>query len=231
MKTTNLRQKARLILAAAVGISTLTCPVVAMSSDDLGANGRDGYVTVALASTRAYVADADHQAGLRASSMEKRWQELQQAIRPDVLMKLSEAFAREFPDSKYSEADRSIQEGARRAFDAVRQARLSADALEEATGDVRYRNELTQALRGDKESAHRIAMMYKDGANGLPRNERRAEQWLRIAAELGSGNASWQVAQIYNRAGLVGDAARFESKAMEAGYRLPVRLPTKARNI
>lgn len=227
MKSLSLNQKTRLFLAAALGISTLLSPIVAQASEER-AFGTGQHVKLALVNTQDYSATAgERHASLYTAAMEARWQKLQQTIRPDVLVKLSEEFEKDFPGSQYSQADKDIQAGARKAFQALRDARLSSGAIEEPSGDVAYRNKLTQALRGDKESAYHVAMMYMEGTHGLRRSERRAAQWLHIAAELGSADASWEVAQIYNIDGQVGEAARFEAKAVEAGYRVPARLSTR----
>lgn len=225
MKTKTLHQKTRLLIAA-LGVATFLSPFAAQSADESSFSEK-----LAMASVRDYAVDAaERNAQLRSSAMEARWQELQRIVRPDVLVKLSQEFERDFPGSQYSEADRNLQAGARKALSAVREARLSSGALEEASGDAVYRDDLVQALRGDKDAAYRVATMYRNGSNGLSRDMRRNEQWLRIAAELGSSNASWQVAQLYNREGLVGEAAKYEAKATAAGYSIPVRLPTRGMN-
>lgn len=131
---------------------------------------------------------------------------------------------------QYGQANRGIAVGAQKAIDALREARLSLEALEEPSGDDAYRDELAQALRGGKDAAYRIAVMYRQGSHGLPKDSHRSEQWLHVAAELGNGNASWQVAQAYNRDGQMGEAAKFEAKAIVAGYRPPVRLKTRGMN-
>lgn len=127
-------------------------------------------------------------------------------------------------------AEKSRQTGAPGALQALRNAQLSLDAIDETTANGAYRDALAQALRGESGGAQRIAAMYRQGANGLAQNAHRAEQWLQVAAALGSGDASWQLAKLYNRAGQVGEAARFEAQAVESGYRVPVRLPTRALN-
>lgn len=120
--------------------------------------------------------------------------------------------------------------GARKLAEALKKAALTMATLDEANGDGVYREDLAKVKRGDKDAAQRIAAMHRLGSNGLAANAHRAEQWLRVAAELGSAEASWQVSQIYNRDGLVADAASFEARAAAAGYRLPPRLPTRSMN-
>ena len=110
---------------------------------------------------------------------------------------------------------------------AAYQATLTSEVLEEPTGNVPYRAELMRALRGDKDAAYRVATMYRQGSHGLSRDPLRTMQWLRIAAELGNGRASWEVANIYNRDGAMAEAARFEAKAVRDGYRIPRQMPNR----
>lgn len=170
---------------------------------------------------------AARQAQSGSPSMDARWQQIQQTIRPDLAITRSEEFQKDYPDSPYQQANIKLQAGARKAFSALRQARLSADALEEPTHSVPYRTELLKALRGNQDSAYRLALMYRQGSHGLPRDPQRARQWLRVAAELGNGRASWEVANIYNRDGAMADAATFEAKAVRDGFRIPPRMPNR----
>ena len=156
-----------------------------------------------------------------------RWQAIQVSLRPARLIRLCEDFERDFPGSEYSQQIRVIVAGARQALESQRSAGLSGDLFEESAGDKGYRDDLVKALRGDKDSAHRIALAYRSGTSGVAANPRRTEQWLRFAAELGNGIASWELSEIYNNSGQIGDAVRFEKKALELGYRPPVRLATR----
>jgi len=162
-----------------------------------------------------------------ASAMETQWRKLQQTLHPEIVISLSEAFQRDYPHSRYRQANLKIQDGARKALRAQHEARLSSDALDDPAGDRAYRGDLTQALRGDKNAAYRIALMYRKGTHGLAKNPQRSTQWLRIAAELGNGRASWEVANIYNRDGETADAAKFEAKAVRDGFRIPPRMPNR----
>lgn len=158
---------------------------------------------------------------------EARWQAVKDALRPRLLLRVAEEFVRDFPASEYLQTAQVFISGARRALAGQRAAGLTSDALEDKSGNASYRDDLKRALRGDKDSAYRIALMYRDGTNGLRKAARRVEQWLRYAAELGSGTASWQVSQIYSRRGQQGDAARYERRAVELGYRIPPRLSNR----
>lgn len=165
--------------------------------------------------------------GVDTSVMEQRWETLLSTLRPARLIRLCEDFERDFPGSEYTQQIRVTIAGAQQALESQRSARLSGDLFEESAGDKGYRDDLIKALRGDKDSAHRIAIAYRDGTSGVAASPRRAEQWLRFAAELGNGIASWELSEIYNQSGLVGDAARFEKKALDLGYRPPPRLATR----
>jgi len=161
--------------------------------------------------------------------MDDRWRTLQATLRPNKLVRLCENFERDFPGSYYSEMLVEILAGARKAVKAQRIAGLSSDALEDR-GDAEYQRELVGAVRGAHAAAFKVAQMYRDGSNGLPQNTLRFSQWLRFAAELGNGVASWEVATLFNYAGRIGDAAHYEAKAIEFGYTPTKRLPTRSIN-
>lgn len=165
--------------------------------------------------------------GVDSVLMEQRWQVIQDTLRPASLIRLCQDFERDFPGSEFSQQVRVAISGAQQALDSQRSARISSDLFVEVTGDRGYRDDLLKALRGDKDAAHRIAMAHRDGSSGVAANPRRTEQWLRFAAELGNGIASWELSEIYNQSDQVGDAARFEKKALDLGYRPPPRLATR----
>ena len=166
-------------------------------------------------------------AGTDFAKLEERWRAIQETLRPTRLIRLCEDFARDFPGSEFEQQVSVSISGARQALESQRSAGLSGDLFEESAGDKDYRDDLTKALRGDKDAAHRIAIAYRIGGSGVAPNLRRTEQWLRFAAELGNGIASWELSELYNQSGQVGDAARFEKKALELGYRPPPRLASR----
>ncbi|MCF8178222.1 MAG: hypothetical protein K9J74_06910 [Sulfuritalea sp.] len=162
-----------------------------------------------------------------ADRMEARWKEIQATIRPAKLIELCRAFENDLPASQYASRIKIVEASARRAIEIQHSAGLSGDFFEDAVGDERYRENLRNAVRGDKEAAYRIAQAYKNSSSGVAASTRRVEQWLRFSAELGNGLASWELSKIYNHGGFVADAARFEQKALDQGYRPPPRLPTR----
>lgn len=178
---------------------------------------------------RPMTAPGGKQAGQQVDfvKMEERWQTILVTLRPARLIRLCEDFERDFPDSDFSQQVKVNVAGARQALESQRSAGLSSDLFEESVGDKGYRDDLIKALRGDKDAAHRVAIAYRDGTSGVAVNTRRTEQWLRFAAELGNGIASWELSEIYNHNGQLGDAVRFEKKALDLGYRPPVRLATR----
>lgn len=202
------------------GVAAMLSPLIAVASE-LPALGN---VILAAAEPRKSPAQS------QSLSIEERWEKVQTTIRPDLVIALCESFNRDFPNSRYGRAEAILQSGARKALAATRAAQLSLDAIDDPAGDGAYRVSLTSAMRGDGTAAYGIAAMYRQGGNGLPRDTRRQEQWLHVAAELGRGDAGWQLAEIYNRRGLVAEAAHLEALARTAGYRAPERLPSKSQN-
>lgn len=224
MKSIFLHHMTKPLLAAIFyGTASLLSPLVAHSAEERSiAPGTTEKLALSDAESKAA-----GKAASQASAMEIRWQQLQQTIQPKILIGLSTDFARDFPNSRYARANAKILAGAQKAHLAQEEAGITSEALEEPTGNRAYRNELIQAMRGSKDSAYRVAAMYRKGTNGLPKDRHRAKQWLRVAAELGMGKASWEVANIYNRDGEMADAAKFEARAVKDGFRIPPRLPTR----
>ncbi|MDP2135582.1 MAG: hypothetical protein Q8J99_18425 [Sulfuritalea sp.] len=205
MKSNAMHHMTRLLAAAVFGTAILLSSLSVQAADEPSAR----------------------KAQVHGSAMEAQWLQLQRVRHPDAVIKLSEEFQRDFPNSRYRQANRRIQAGARKALRAQQEARLSSDALEDPAGDGAYRGDLIQAMRGNKDAAYRVALMYRQGSHGLAKDTQRSTQWLRISAELGNGRASWEVANNYNRDGAMGEAARFEAKAVRDGFRIPPRLPNR----
>ena len=91
-------------------------------------------------------------------------------------------------------------------------------------GDGSFRSEQARALEGDKDAAYRVAIMFRDGSNGVPQDERRMLRWMRHASELDNGTASYQLYLHYLARGLDRDAVRYENRALRQGFVPPPRL-------
>ena len=161
------------------------------------------------------------------ATLQSRWQEIQVVVGPTKLLKLAEQFERDFPFSALDQQNQALQVCARKTLDIARTAGISSDFFDERVGDASYKARLKAAVRGDKEAAYQLAQAYQEGSAGVFANSRRAEQWLRFAADLDHARASWQIAEIYNREGRMADAARYEKKAADLGYQVPPRLPNR----
>jgi len=161
------------------------------------------------------------------SAEEDRWIEIRKTIKPREVVRLCEVFLKTFPDGEYTQTAQATLDGARLAADSQRAAGLSSDAIDTSIGNEDYRDDLVKAVRGDKDAAHRIAIMYRDGNGGMRVNLRRVEIWLKFSAELGNGIASWQLSEYYSSTGMVGEAARYERRAVDLGYRPPPRLSNR----
>lgn len=162
-----------------------------------------------------------------SSSMQTRWLEVRAAIGPKNLLKLTEEFERDYPFSAVDQQNQALQVCARKTLDIARTAGLSSDFFDETVGDANYKAQLKSSVRGEKEAAYQLARAYLTGTSGVAVNVRRAEQWLRFAADLDHARASWELAEIYNREGFMADAARYEKKAADLGYVIPPRLPSR----
>ncbi|MBI5107159.1 MAG: hypothetical protein HZA62_00285 [Rhodocyclales bacterium] len=156
-----------------------------------------------------------------------RWTEVNSARRPSHIAALAHAFLRDYPQSAHREQARALEAGATRAAAIKREVGLSGDYFETAHGDAAFDASLLGAARGDAEAAYRLAMAFGEGKSGVIANLYRHEQWMRFAAELGHARASWDLAQIYNTYGRVADAAHFEKRARDLGYKPPPRLSNR----
>jgi TPR repeat protein len=98
---------------------------------------------------------------------------------------------------------------------------------EPGIGDAVFRSAQASALEGDKNAAYRVALMFREGSNGAPRDERRMVRWLRHASELDHGMASYQLYLHYVARGLDREAVRYENRALRQGFVPPPRLDAR----
>ena len=158
---------------------------------------------------------------------EERLASIRETILPTALVRLCKEFKRDYPDTKYAPEVEKTLKGARRALYSQQVAELTDDTLDVQSGKIYFRNDLVKALRGDKDASYRVALMYQDGNNGLSKNARRTEQWLKFSSELGNAPASWQLAEAYLSTGQQADAAKYEARAIKLGYKPPPRLSNR----
>ena len=156
-----------------------------------------------------------------------RWTEVNSARRPSRIAALAQAFLRDYPQSAHREEARALEAGALRAAAIKRDVGLSGDFFETTHGDAAFDASLLSAARGDAEAAYRLAIAFGNGKSGVTASLYRHEQWMRFAAELGHARASWDLAQIYNTYGRVADAAHFEKRATDLGYKPAPRLSNR----
>ena len=156
-----------------------------------------------------------------------RWAELNSTRRPSRIAILAQAYLRDYPQSVHREEAQALEVGASRAAAIKRDVGLSGDFFENTHGDAAFEAALYGAARGDAEAAYRLAIAFGNGKSGVTASLYRHEQWMRFAAELGHARASWDLAQIYNAYGRVADAAHFEKRAIELGYKPPPRLSNR----
>ena len=98
---------------------------------------------------------------------------------------------------------------------------------EKGFGDSAFRDNQARALQGDKDAALRVAYMFREGSNGVPRDERRMVRWLRHASELDNAYASYQLYLHYLARGLDRDAVRYENRALRQGFIPPPRVDNR----
>lgn len=166
-------------------------------------------------------------ASFGSSGMDECWETLQVTRRPSQLVRVGEACEASFPGGAFAGEMRKIATSAGKVLEIQHAVGLSGDFFEDSVGNPEYRLSLHKAVRGDKDAAYLVAIAYRIGKSGVPKNLRRMEQWLQISAGLGNGLASWELAEYYNYGGRVADAARFEKQALDLGYKPAFRLPTR----
>ena len=88
-------------------------------------------------------------------------------------------------------------------------------------GSAQFQEDQKKALDGDKDAAYRVAGMFREGTQGVPKDERKMVQWLRHASELKNGIASWELYLYYLGRGLDRDSVRYFNLATEQGYTPP----------
>lgn len=153
-------------------------------------------------------------------------EELQQALWPADIVRLSNAYVGRYPQGP----------GAAHARAALKLAERSKHTLERKEvhlyrGDFQIdsampetREQIRLAALGDKEAALEVARFHGSGSGGVARDMNRYVGWLQYATALGNGAASYELALHYRREDQPALAAPYEARAEELGYRAPPSL-------
>lgn len=158
---------------------------------------------------------------------EERWEEILKARRPSSIVALCDSFGFDFPDSPRAEQAWKMSFGAYRAMRIKSEVGLSGEFFEAHLGDAALDEAIRAAARGEPESAFKVARAFASGKSGVAANPYRHEQWLRFAADLGHAQAAWDLSQRLNVQGLVAEAAHYEARARENGYKPAPRLSNR----
>jgi hypothetical protein len=91
------------------------------------------------------------------------------AILPGDVKKSAKDFLQDYPNSRYNAQIQVALSGAEDALRALSSpfVRLSVSAFQTAKGDELFMTDLRKALRGDKDAAERISLMYRNGHSGF----------------------------------------------------------------
>lgn len=164
------------------------------------------------------------------------WAALQAALWPPDVLRAAERFL-----SRHAEAQRQRRlaaevaaDGARLAASLLRRPELllnrsafTAPALPGtapgAPVDEALDTDMRKAGRGDKDAAARVGRRWASNAQRGPVRSR-YEGWMQLAAELGNGIASYELALHFRRHDQPQAAARWEARAVELGYTPPPTL-------
>lgn len=168
-----------------------------------------------------------HQPQPTVATEQARWQEIRAARRPSRIVALCDAFANDFPHSGLRGDVLKLGDGAAKALSVQYDVGLSGDLFEAGGADPVLASRLAEAARGNAAAAFELAQAVGKGGLGEHSGNYRQERWLRFAAKLGHARASWELAELYNIHGRMAEAAHFEKRATELGYKPPPRLSNR----
>lgn len=159
------------------------------------------------------------------------WQSLEESIWPADVVKLADAYLKNFPASKLAGGARVALEGATEAVKALRSSavHLYRRAFQPKISEPRWLAEWRKAARGDKDAAARIGRAYLNGSGEIAADRNRYEGWMQYAAALGNGIASYELAVYYRRQEQPTPAAQYETRARDLGYTPPPSLDNQRK--
>ncbi len=121
-------------------------------------------------------------------------------------------------------------DAARLDHDEVRpvQARPPGAASDAPVGDEEFRATLLKAEQGNVDAMYRVALIYEEGSNSVPRDMDEMLRWLSVSSALGNGLASYKLYRYYNaERRTLADAIRYKSLAKKQGYSGPPGLSVR----
>ena len=161
-----------------------------------------------------------------AADEDEDWLKLSQATWPADVVQQADAFLKAHPNSKRASGALVARNGAAEAVRILQRSdvRLFKSAFQiPPSGDEDFRRDVLRAGRGDKDAAARLARLQKAQA-AAPNWINRYEGWLQMAAALGNGIASYELALHYRNQDRPLLASQWESRARELGYTPPPTL-------
>lgn len=152
---------------------------------------------------------------------ERAWTSIEQTLLPRERAELLRRFIAEFGNSRYLPTARVLLERALATETAIVRSQVP---VERVAGDADFKADQAKALDGDKDAAYRLAQMFRNGSNGVVKDERRMVQWLRHASELRNGIASYELYLYFRDRGIDREAVRYDNLSCALGYSTPQRL-------
>lgn len=170
-----------------------------------------------------------------ALAEEEAFNKLRDTLWPSDVLKLAREFATRYPRSRFASAATVARLGAEDAYKVLYPASATAGQTQQRIGLERrdfqarpelgdaYNEDLRRAARGDKDAAARLGARLKSTDRSGPA-ALRYEDWMKFAAELGNGIASFELSRYYLEVGAAAQAARWEARAKQLGFNPPPEL-------
>jgi hypothetical protein len=154
------------------------------------------------------------------------WQKIETLRWPADIAKQAATFLEHYPKSSLASDAKVLAIGASKAVKVLKQPEIAlyrSTFIDAEAHSKSYQEDLIKAAQGDKDAAARIAAEWKTSAT-TGAQVSRYEGWLKFAAELGNGIASYDLALHFRANEQPVAADRWEAKAIALGYNPPVSL-------
>jgi TPR repeat protein len=153
-------------------------------------------------------------------------EELQKAVWPADIVRLSHEYLGRYPRGPSAAQARNALELAERSKRTLerKEVRLYRADFQLDAAPLATREQIHRAALGDKEAALQVARWYESGDGGVATDPDRYVGWLQFAAALGNAVASYELALYYRKEDQPALAAPYEARAEELGFRPPPSL-------